>query len=70
MKTITALATAKGICAIHIIRLSGPNTYQILNEICSSSVIKEPNTIQHTQIKDGNEICCTKIIYWRRFSRN
>lgn len=56
MKTITALATAKGICAIHIVRLSGPNTYQILNEICSSSVVKEPNTIQHTQIKDGNKI--------------
>lgn len=56
MKTITALATAKGICAIHIIRLSGQDTYQILNEICTQKITKEPNTIQHTQIKDGNKI--------------
>ena len=56
MKTITALATAKGICAIHIIRLSGPDTYQILNEICTSNVAKDANTIQHTQIADGNNV--------------
>lgn len=56
MKTITALATAKGICAIHIIRLSGPDTYRILNEICASKIAKEPNTIQHTQIKDDNQV--------------
>ena len=56
MKTITALATAKGICAIHIIRLSGPDTYQILNEICTHEITKQPNTIQHTQIKDGDKI--------------
>ena len=56
MKTITALATAKGICAIHIIRLSGPDTYKILNEICASKITKEPNTIQHTQIKDDNQV--------------
>ena len=56
MKTITALATAKGICAIHIIRLSGDDTYKILNEICSTPITKEPNTIQHTQIKDSNQV--------------
>lgn len=56
MKTITALATAKGICAIHIIRLSGPDTYEILNEICATNIAKEPNAIQHTQIKDGSQV--------------
>lgn len=54
MKTITALATARGISAIHIIRLSGADAYKIINKLSHVSVSREGNTIQHVQLYDEN----------------
>jgi tRNA modification GTPase len=56
-KTIVALATPPYNGAIHIIRVSGPNAYEIVNSICKNEVIKSPNTVQINEvIKDGLKI--------------
>lgn len=54
MKTITALATAKGVCAIHIIRVSGTDTYAILSKLAHKNIEKNPNTIEHVKLYDKN----------------
>lgn len=56
MKTICALATAPMNCAIHIIRLSGPNAYQIINKIVDKEVKKENFKIVRRFIVDSNMI--------------
>ena len=54
--TICALATAPG-GALGIIRISGPQTLEILSRIFSTHLTKEqPNTIHYGHIKDGTEI--------------
>jgi len=54
--TICALATAPG-GALGIIRISGPQTLEILSRIFSKDLTKEqPNTIHYGHIKDGTEI--------------
>lgn len=54
--TICALATARMNCAIHIIRVSGPNAYEIVNKISSKKINKEKFKIMRTNIVDKNEI--------------
>ena len=54
--TICALATAPG-GAIGIIRISGPQTLEILSRVFSKDLTKaKPNTIHYGHIKDGAEI--------------
>ena len=54
--TICALATAPG-GALGIIRISGPQTLEILSRVFSKDLTKEqPNTIHYGHIKDGTEI--------------
>ncbi|WP_031488848.1 tRNA uridine-5-carboxymethylaminomethyl(34) synthesis GTPase MnmE [Ureaplasma canigenitalium] len=48
--TIVALATANLNCAIHIIRISGPEAFQIINKVSSKEITKETFKIQRTQI--------------------
>ena len=40
MNTIVALATPPMKSTIHIIRLSGPETYNIINKICTNKIEK------------------------------
>lgn len=57
METIVALATSRGIGAIHIIRLSGNNAYEIISKLTKFEVKKEANKIQHVQLfNENNEI--------------
>lgn len=51
-KTIFALATPYAQAAIHIIRISGPNSYKIINSICKNKIIKKGYTIERNQIID------------------
>ena len=54
--TICALATAPG-GALGIIRISGPQTLEILSRVFSKDLTKaKPNTIHYGHIKDGAEI--------------
>ena len=54
--TICALATAPG-GALGIIRISGPQTLEILSRIFSKDLTKaKPNTIHYGHIKDGAEV--------------
>ena len=54
METIVALATSRGIGAIHIIRLSGNNAYEIISKLTKFEVKKEANKIQHVQLFNEN----------------
>lgn len=56
MKTIAAIATPLLNCAIHIIRISGPDCFAIVQKICQKPIKKEPYTIQRNYIIDGNNI--------------
>lgn len=54
--TICALATAPG-GALGIIRISGPQSLEILSHVCSKDLSNaKPNTIHYGHIKDGTEI--------------
>ena len=54
--TICALATAPG-GALGIIRISGPQTLEILSRIFSKDLTKaQPNTIHYGHIKDGSNL--------------
>ena len=54
--TICALATAPG-GALGIIRISGPQTLEILSHVFSKDLTQaQPNTIHYGHIKDGAEI--------------
>lgn len=50
MKTIVALATAPLNCAIHIIRVSGDNAFQIVNKICKEKIKREGYRISRNTI--------------------
>ena len=54
--TICALATAPG-GALGIIRISGPQAFEILSQIFSKDLSKaKPNTTHYGQVKDGKAI--------------
>ena len=54
--TICALATATG-GAIGIIRISGPQLFEILSRVFSKNISDaQPNTIHYGHIKDGTDI--------------
>jgi tRNA modification GTPase len=52
-KTIVALATPPMNGAIHIIRVSGANTYDIVNKISDSKIIKKGYSVQRVNIIDN-----------------
>ena len=55
-ETICALATAPG-GAIGIIRVSGPQSIEVLSRVFTKDVSSaQPNTIHYGHIKDGSEI--------------
>ena len=55
-ETICALATAPG-GALGIIRISGPQSFEILSRVFSKNLTDaQPNTIHYGHIKDGKEI--------------
>ncbi len=56
MKTIVAAATPLLNSAIHIIRISGPDTFTILNKVSAKPIELKPNTIQRNQIVVNNQI--------------
>ncbi|MDE5617745.1 MAG: tRNA uridine-5-carboxymethylaminomethyl(34) synthesis GTPase MnmE [Ureaplasma sp.] len=53
--TICALATARLNCAIHIIRISGPSSFSIINKILNKPINYEGNKIFHRLIIDNDE---------------
>jgi tRNA modification GTPase len=55
MKTIVALATAPMNGAIHIIRISGPDTFNIINQVATTHIQKRGYHIQRTKIVDKNK---------------
>ncbi|MGL4616835.1 MAG: tRNA uridine-5-carboxymethylaminomethyl(34) synthesis GTPase MnmE [Mycoplasmoidaceae bacterium] len=50
MNTIVALSTPPIKSTIHIIRLSGPETYKIINKICKNKVERNGHSIQNNKI--------------------
>ena len=56
--TIAALATPDGVGAIGVLRLSGANTFPILNKVFSikNLAAKEGYTIHFGKIKDGDTV--------------
>ncbi len=56
METIVALATSPMNCAIHIIRVSGFDTYYILNAIIDKPIVKKGYQISRRTIIDGHQI--------------
>ena len=54
METIVALATSRGIGAIHIIRLSGNKAYEIISKLTKKDIKKETNKIEHAKLFDEN----------------
>ncbi|MDR0341091.1 MAG: tRNA uridine-5-carboxymethylaminomethyl(34) synthesis GTPase MnmE [Mycoplasmataceae bacterium] len=57
MSTIVALATYPADCAIHIIRISGPDAYTIINKILYKKITKLSYSIERNSI-----VCDNKII--------
>ncbi|WP_027122265.1 tRNA uridine-5-carboxymethylaminomethyl(34) synthesis GTPase MnmE [[Mycoplasma] imitans] len=55
-ETIYALATAPYNSAIHVIRLSGPNSFDVINKICNKEITKEGYKIQHAKIIDNDQV--------------
>ncbi len=56
MATIVALATAAGNCAIHIIRLSGPEAYSILQKICQEKISKHGYQLQYAHLVENKQV--------------
>ncbi|MDR2823374.1 MAG: tRNA uridine-5-carboxymethylaminomethyl(34) synthesis GTPase MnmE [Mycoplasmataceae bacterium] len=54
--TIVALATAPMNSAIHIIRVSGPKTYDIVNSITDIKIVKKHYSVQKVKIIDDKKI--------------
>lgn len=54
--TICALATARMNCAIHIIRVSGNQAYEIVNKITNREIAKKSFVIQRAIIMDGKQM--------------
>lgn len=62
MKTICALATARMNCAIHIIRISGPDCFPIINKIINKPIDKMGYKIWHRNIIDNSSIIDNVLI--------
>jgi tRNA modification GTPase len=62
MKTIVALSTPPLNCAIHIIRVSGDNAYEIVNKICKPKLKKIKYHIQNTNIIINNKVIDNVIV--------
>jgi tRNA modification GTPase len=62
MKTIIALATPPMNGAIHIIRISGPDTFRIVKTISKEKIIKTGYTMQKISIIDQKQIIDQVII--------
>lgn len=60
--TICALSTARMNCAIHIIRLSGPKAFEIINAISNKPIPKEGFRIFYTKLIDENKIVDEVIV--------
>ncbi|MDR0752910.1 MAG: tRNA uridine-5-carboxymethylaminomethyl(34) synthesis GTPase MnmE [Mycoplasmataceae bacterium] len=60
-ETIVALATGMINCAIHIIRVSGEKTYEILNKVCKKQIKKKGYTFELNDIVEKNNSKVTKI---------
>ncbi|MGL4950767.1 MAG: tRNA uridine-5-carboxymethylaminomethyl(34) synthesis GTPase MnmE [Mycoplasma sp.] len=56
MKTIASITTPLITSAIHIIRVSGPDAFNIVNKICQTPIKVIPNTIQRNKIVFNEEI--------------
>lgn len=54
-KTICALATPRMNCAIHIIRISGPKAFEIVNNILNTPLNKKGFVISRRIIMDGDK---------------
>ena len=56
-ENICAISTALGVGAISIIRASGPDVFNIVNEICDIDLLSKPShTISYAHILDNKEI--------------
>lgn len=62
MKPIVALATPPINSAIHIIRLSGDNIFNIVNKICKPKLVKKGYQIQLTNIMNNNKLIDKAIV--------
>lgn len=62
MKTIAAIATPLFTSALHIIRISGPDTFSIVNNIIKRPLKIKGYTIQHNQIIDNNNIIIDDVL--------
>lgn len=60
--TICALSTARMNCAIHIIRLSGPRAFEIINTISTKHIPKKGFRIFYTKLVDENKIIDEVIV--------
>jgi tRNA modification GTPase len=56
MKNIVALATPPMNGAIHIIRMSGPDVFDIINKITTRQIVKKGYIVQRTQLTDNNQV--------------
>lgn len=54
--TIVAIATPLLKCAIHVIRISGSDCYEIVNKVTSKKIKKDGYTIQHVNIYDHDKV--------------
>jgi len=54
--TIAAIATPLMKCAIHVIRISGSDCYEIVNRVTSKKIKKDGYTIQHVNIYDHDKV--------------
>lgn len=60
--TICALSTARMNCAIHIIRLSGPKAFEIINAISTKPIPKKGFKIFYTKLIDEDKIVDEVIV--------
>jgi tRNA modification GTPase len=56
MKTIVALSTPPMNGAIHIIRMSGPKSFAIINRLTTQKIIKKGYIIQRSQLLDDKQV--------------
>ena len=64
--TIVAIATPLMKCAIHVIRISGSDCYEIVNKVTSKKIKKDGYTIQHVNIYDHDKAASPRIHIIRR----
>ena len=53
--TIVAIATPLMKCAIHLIRISGSDAYEIVNKITDKKITKQGYQIQHANIIENKK---------------